>query len=188
MKSFERDIENCLHVLTDGGIILYPTDTIWGIGCDATNAVAVEKIIELKNRPENKSFVVLVADENELMKYVTELDLHVLDYLNKTTTPTTVIYQSAVGLAKNVIANDGSIAIRICKNEFCNELIKRFGKPIVSTSANFAGMLSPSIFNDIDDKIKFGVDYVVQHKQDDTTVTSPSSIIKWKNGNVEIIR
>ena len=188
MNSFATDIENSLRILQNGGIILYPTDTIWGIGCDATNENAVEKIIELKNRPTNKSFVVLVADEKELMKYVASLDNEIFKYLDKTVKPTTVIYEHAIGLANNVIANDGSIAIRICKDEFCKQLIKQFGKPIVSTSANIAGMPSPSVFADIDHIIKSGVDYVVQHKQNVVTTGLPSSIVKWKNGIIEVIR
>jgi len=188
MNSFETDIENCLRVLQSGGTILYPTDTIWGIGCDATNAAAVEKIIELKNRPANKSFVVLVADERELMKYVASLDLEIFNYLDKTTKPTTVIYEHAIGLADNVLAADGSVAIRICKDEFCKHLIKRFRKPIVSTSANTSGMPAPAIFTAIATVIKNGVDYVVQHKQDVITAASASSIIKWNKGKAEVIR
>ncbi len=188
MNSFETDIENCLRVLQNGGIILYPTDTIWGIGCDATNAAAVEKIIDLKQRPANKSFVVLVADEKELMKYVASLDLEVFNFLDKAVQPTTVIYDSAIGLADNVIADNGSVAIRICKDEFCKHLIKRFRKPIVSTSANTSGMPAPSVFVEIDIEIKDGVEYVVQHKQDVTTTAVPSSIIKWNNGKAEVIR
>ncbi len=188
MNSFETDIENCLRVLQSGGIILYPTDTIWGIGCDATNAAAVEKIIELKNRPANKSFVVLVADERELMQYVASLDLEIFNYLDRTTKPTTIIYESAIGLADNVIADNGSVAIRICKDEFCKHLIKRFRKPIVSTSANTSGMPSPPAFSEIETIIKGGVDYVVQHKQDVATAATPSSIIKWNNGKAEVIR
>ena len=188
MNSFETDIENCLRVLQNGGTILYPTDTIWGIGCDATNAAAVEKIIELKNRPANKSFVVLVADERELMKYVASLDLEIFNYLDKTVQPTTVIYESAIGLADNVIADNGSVAIRICKDEFCKHLIKRFRKPIVSTSANTSGMPAPSVFAEIETVIKNVVDYVVNHKQDVATAATPSSIIKWNNGQAEVIR
>ncbi len=188
MNSFETDIENCLRVLQNGGTILYPTDTIWGIGCDATNTAAVEKIIELKNRPANKSFVVLVADEKELMKYVASLDLEIFNYLDKTVQPTTVIYESAIGLADNVIAADGSVAIRICKDEFCKHLIKRFRRPIVSTSANTSGMPAPSVFAAIETAIKQGVDHVVKHKQDVVTTASASSIIKWNNGKAEVIR
>ena len=185
---FESDIEHSLEVLKTGGTILYPTDTIWGIGCDATNAIAVEKIIELKQRPSQKSFVVLVADEREILKYVASPDLAVFDYLEKTQKPTTVIYDHALGLAENVLAEDGSVAIRICKEEFCTHLIKRFRKPIVSTSANISGKPAPASFKDVDEAIIRGVDYVVQYRQNEDLKAVPSSIIKWENGNVIIIR
>jgi L-threonylcarbamoyladenylate synthase len=185
---FEKDIEHCLEVLKRGGTILYPTDTIWGIGCDATNAAAVEKIIELKQRPSQKSFVVLVADEREILKYVASPDLAVFDYLEKSQKPTTVIYENALGMAENVLAEDGSVAIRICKDEFCKHLIKRFRKPIVSTSANLSGKVSPASFKDVDKTIIDSVDYVVKYRQGEDLKTVPSSIIKWQNGNVIVIR
>ena len=185
---FQTDIEHCLEVLKTNGTILYPTDTIWGIGCDATNAIAVEKIIELKQRPVQKSFVVLIADEREILKYVASPDLAVFDYLDKIQKPTTVIYEHALGLAENVLAEDGSVAIRICRDEFCKHLIKRFRKPIVSTSANISGMPAPASFNDVDEAIISSVDCVVQYRQDEELKAVPSSIIKWENGNVIIIR
>ena len=188
MISFENDINNCLRVLQNGGIILYPTDTIWGIGCDATNAAAVEKIIQLKNRPAQKSFVVLVASASEIMEHVAELDLRVFDYLHQTTKPTTVIYKNAIGLANNVIAKNGSVAIRICNDEFCKQLIKNFGKPIVSTSANIGGETAPANFKKISEAIISQVDYVVQHRQNENGSANPSSIIEWNNGVVKLIR
>ena len=188
MISFENDINNCLRVLQNGGIILYPTDTIWGIGCDATNAAAVEKIIQLKNRPAQKSFVVLVASASEIMEHVAELDLRVFDHLHQTTKPTTVIYKNAIGLANNVIAKNGSVAIRICNDEFCKQLIKNFGKPIVSTSANIGGETAPANFKKISEAIISQVDYVVQHRQNENGSANPSSIIEWNNGVVKLIR
>ena len=185
---FQTDIEHCLEVLKTNGTILYPTDTIWGIGCDATNAIAVEKIIELKQRPVQKSFVVLIADEREILKYVASPDLAVFDYLDKIQKPTTVIYEHALGLAENVLAEDGSVAIRICRDEFCKHLIKRFRKPIVSTSANITGKPAPGSFKDIDEAVIHGVDYVVKYRQSDNSKAVPSSIIKWENGNVIVIR
>lgn len=185
---FEQDIEHCLEVLKNSGTILYPTDTIWGIGCDATNTNAAEKIITLKQRPAQKSFVVLVADEREVLKYVAAPDLSVFDYLSTTQKPTTVIYEHALGLAENVLAEDGSVAIRICRDEFCKHLIKRFRKPIVSTSANISGKPAPASFNNVDKAIINGVDYVVKYKQNETSKAVPSSIIKWENGKVIIIR
>ena len=185
---FENDIEQCLSVLANGGIILYPTDTIWGIGCDATNAEAVEKIISLKQRPDSKSFVVLVAEERDILKYVAAPDLAVFNYLEQTTKPTTVIYPQAIGLADNVLADDGSVAIRICKEPFCRHIIKRFRKPIVSTSANISGEPSPLNFSFINKKIISGVDYTVHYRQQDKTATQPSAIIKWENGQALVIR
>jgi len=186
--SFEKDIEKCLVVLKGGGLILYPTDTIWGIGCEATNENAVAKIYKLKERSDEKSMIVLVADERDIMQYVAAPDLSLFDYLDKTTKPTTVIYEGALGFADNLIAKDGSIAIRICKDEFCRHLIKRSGKPIVSTSANISGMPTPKIFREISDEIKNGVDHIVLYRQDDERISEPSSLIKWNNGNVTVLR
>ena len=188
MKVFEKDIEKCLETLKKGGLILYPTDTVWGIGCDATNEGAVEEIYKLKKRNDEKAMIVLVGDEKDIMQHVAAPDLSLFDYLDKTTKPTTVVYEGALGFADNIVANDGSIAIRICKDDFCRQLIIRFRKPIVSTSANISGMPAPGTFKEISNEIKNGVDYIVQHKQHDETPAQPSSLIKWKNGNVTILR
>jgi L-threonylcarbamoyladenylate synthase len=189
MKDFLNDIENCLEVLHNGGIFLYPTDTIWGIGCDATNAAAVAKIYQLKKRAEEKSMIVLLADEKDIIQYITQPDLTVLDYLQHTTKPTTVIYEGATGLADNVINKDGTVAIRITKDSFCKHLIKRFKKPILSTSANLSGYAPPGIFSAISNEIKNGVDYIVQHRRDDVKVAAPSAIIRWnKDGTPTLIR
>ena len=188
MKDFEKDIEKCLEVLKGDGLILYPTDTVWGIGCDATNEKAVEKIYKLKKRSDEKAMIVLVADEKDIMRHVAAPDLSLFDYLDKATKPTTVVYEGALGFADNLVAKDGSIAIRICKDEFCRQLIKRFRKPIVSTSANISGMPAPKFFKEISDEIKNGVDHIVRYKQEDETSTQPSSLIKWNNGNVTILR
>lgn len=186
---FETDIEQSVKVLQNGGLILYPTDTIWGIGCDATNKDAVAKIFTLKKRADDKSMVVLVADESSIAKYVNQPNLKIFDYIKGVHKPTTVIYESAAGLAKNVLAADGSVAIRLVNDDFCKQLIKRFNKPIVSTSANISGYPTPAIFTDIDVSIKNGVDYIVQHRQDDMIPSSPSAIIKWnKDGSIIIIR
>lgn len=185
---FNNDVEKALRVLQSGGTILYPTDTVWGIGCDATNEVATEKIIQLKQRPPQKSFVVLVADEKDIFRYTASPDLSVFDYLQTVQKPTTVIYEHALGLASNVCNEDGSVAIRICKDEFCKHLIKRFRKPIVSTSANISGEPAAANFYEIADAIKQGVDYVVQYRQNEIVQAKPSSIIRWRNGKPEIIR
>jgi L-threonylcarbamoyladenylate synthase len=185
---FSNDIDNCLKVLNAGGIILYPTDTIWGIGCDPTNENAVEKIIALKNRPQNKSFVVLVASERDVLKHAAAPDLSVFDFLLQTDKPTTVIYKNALGLAENVLAEDGSVAMRICKDEFCKHLIKRFRKPLLSTSANKSGEAPPQIFTQIFAEIKDGVDYIVRYKQDDLSYAQPSTIIRWEKGKPIFLR
>jgi L-threonylcarbamoyladenylate synthase len=188
MKIFEKDIEKCLEVLKGGGMILYPTDTVWGIGCDATNEKAVEKIYKLKKRSDEKAMIVLVADEKDIMQYVAAPDLSLFDYLDKTTKPTTVVYDGALGFPDNLVANDGSIAIRICKDEFCRHLIKRFRKPIVSTSANISGMPAPKTFKEISDEIKNEVDYIVTYRQDNEIIAEPSSLIKWNNGKITVLR
>lgn len=186
---FEYDITSCLKVLQQGGLILYPTDTIWGIGCDPTHASAVERIYKLKQRNDSKSMIILVADEREVLRYVASPDPTVFDYLSQCARPTTVIYDGAIGLAENMISNDGSIAVRICRDNFCRHLIKRFRKPLVSTSANISGQPTARVFAAIPDEIKKGVDYIVQYRQNDKKPGEASSIIKWgKNGRVEIIR
>ncbi len=185
---FEKDIQSCLGVLKKGGIILYPTDTVWGIGCDATNTNAVEKIFQLKKRPDEKAMIVLVAGEKDVLKYVANADLRVFDYLQQNAKPTTVVYDGAIGLADNLIARDGSAGIRICNDIFCKHLIKRFGKPIVSTSANISGQRVAKLFSEITAEIKNAVDYVVKYRQDDKTIAIPSSVIKWNNGVITMIR
>jgi L-threonylcarbamoyladenylate synthase len=185
---FENDILNCLQVLKAGGLILYPTDTIWGIGCDATNSSAVKKIYELKNRPDKKSMIVLVSSEKEILKYVSQLDLQVFDFLKVTQKPTTVIYDGCIGLADDLVGEDGSVAIRISGDEFCKHLIRRFRKPIVSTSANISGASFPRKFSDISNQIKSGVDYVVHYRQHDDTISQPSTLIKWQKGKVITLR
>ena len=186
---FEKDIQYCLEILRDGGIILYPTDTIWGIGCDATNAAAVEKIFQVKKRPEEKSMIVLVAGEKDVLKHVANADLRVFDYLQQHPKPVTVIYEGAIGLADNLLASDGSIGIRICRDNFCKHLIKRFRKPIVSTSANISGQPSAKFFAEISREIKDSVDYIVEYRRDDKTIASASSVVKWnKDATVTVLR
>lgn len=187
--NFDSDIKASLKVLQAGGLILYPTDTVWGIGCDATNQRAVSKIYELKRREDGKSMIVLLAGENEIPKYVTQPDPRIFDYIKGIHKPTTVIYEGGIGLARNVIQEDGTIAIRITNDPFCKQLIQKFGKPIVSTSANISGYPAPAVFADIDVAIKNGVDYVVQHRQDELTPSAPSAIIKWNaDGSLKVIR
>jgi L-threonylcarbamoyladenylate synthase len=185
---FEEDIQQCATILHAGGIILYPTDTIWGLGCDATNETAVKKIYEIKQRAESKSLIVLVATENDIIQHVAAPDLALFDYLNEQQRPVTVIYEHALGLADNVVAADGSVGIRIANDLFCRALIKRFGKPIVSTSANISGEMAPAGFLQISEYIKKKVDYIVNHRQKERIEAKPSMIIRWNNGEPIIIR
>jgi L-threonylcarbamoyladenylate synthase len=187
--NFDTDIEESLGVLHSGGLILYPTDTVWGLGCDATNAAAVAKIYALKKRQDGKSMIVLLADEKEISKYVTQPDPKIFDYIKGIHKPTTFIYEGGTNLAKNMIQDDGTVGIRITKDPFCKQLINRFGKPLVSTSANISGYPAPALFEDIDVEIKSGVDYIVQHRQDDVTAALPSAIVKLNaDGSLTIIR
>ena len=185
---FETEVEEALNVLKKGGVILYPTDTIWGIGCDATSEEAVMRIYQLKKREDSKSMIILMADEREVLQYVAAPDLAVFDFLEEQTRPTTVIFEGAIGLPSNLIAADGSIAIRIVKDPFCRHLIRRLRKPIVSTSANISGQASPASFADIPQQVIKAVEHVVKWRQDDHSNSLPSQIIRWVNGRVEYIR
>jgi L-threonylcarbamoyladenylate synthase len=186
---FQTDIENCLETLQAGGLILYPTDTVWGIGCDATRADAVKKVFDLKRRAESRSMIVLMADERDILKYTSQPDLRIFDYLHKVEKPTTVIYEGPIGLAGNLSGTDNTIAIRLVEEAFCRHLIKRFRKPIVSTSANISGHPAPAIFGEIEEEIRQGVGYIVRYRQDDTAPKRPSAVMKWnKNGTATTIR
>jgi L-threonylcarbamoyladenylate synthase len=186
---FEKDILSCLEVLHKGGIILYPTDSIWGIGGDATNADAVRKIFELKKRPTGKSMIVLVADPRDINRYVSRPQPYIAEYLEKTSRPTTVIYEGALGLADNLVSEDGSIGIRIVREDFCRHLIKRFRKPLVSTSANISGHNPPENFAEISDEIKRGVDYIVKFRQLDNQPATASVIVRFdRSGEPVILR
>jgi len=185
---FSNDIENCLTVLQQGGVILYPTDTVWGLGCDATNPMAVEKIFSIKKRAAENSLIVLLTDERDILKYVSQVDLQVFDYLDTVVKPTTVIYEGAIGIADNAINKDGTVAIRLVKEDFCRHLIKRFRKPIVSTSANISGQPTARNFSEITDSIKRSVDYIVLYRQYDISEVNPSAIVRWKSGKVEVLR
>ncbi|NIG53930.1 L-threonylcarbamoyladenylate synthase [Chitinophaga sp. Cy-1792] len=189
MEIFEDDITAALPVLRTGGLILYPTDTIWGIGCDATDETAVKKVYELKQREESKSLVILLADVRDLLHFVANPRPDIADVIAGFDRPTTVIYEGALGLAPNVINTDGSIAIRIVKDPFCRHLIKRLRKPLVSTSANISGQPSPAAFQEVDPAIVNGVDYVVKYRQSEAAAARASRIIKiHKDGSISIIR
>lgn len=186
---FENDIVHCLEKLRVGGTILYPTDTIWGIGCDATNPAAVKKIFEIKQRSESKSLIVLMADPRDINKYVSLPEPYIFEYLQTLIRPTTVIYEGAVGLAENLVGADGSVAIRIVKEDFCKHLIKRFGRPIVSTSANISGRDAPANFNDISFEIRKSVNYVVEYRQSDEAPASASTVVRFNSrGELQVLR
>jgi len=174
----ENDILKCIETLKNGGTILYPTDTIWGIGCDATNEKAVKKVNALKNRKENKHYLISLDSPSELIFYLDELPPIALELINSYNKPLTIIYPKARNIAKNLIAPDGSIGIRVVKDEFCKELIHRFGSPIVSTSANLSGSPAPVSFPMIHESIVKNADYVVKYNQDRITGIKPSTIIK----------
>lgn len=183
------DIKKALKVLKIGGIILYPTDTIWGIGCDATNEKAVDRIYKIKKRDDSKSMLVLMENPALLERYVTEVPEIAWDLVEIATTPLTVIYPNAKNLAKNLVAEDGSIGIRFTKEAFTSQLLQRFRRPLVSTSANISGEKSPAFFDEISEEIKNQVDYIVEYRQNDTTPAQPSSIIKLGvGGQIDIIR
>lgn len=187
--NFDEDIKASLETLRKGGIILYPTDTIWGIGCDATNQQAVERIFRIKSRDENKSLLVLVNGDNMLDRYVQDIPEIVFELTSVSDSPLTIIYPKGKNLATGVCAEDGSVGIRICNEEFCSELISRFRKPIVSTSANFSGKPSPENYNKIEKSVIDAVDYVVKYRQDDRRKQSASPVIKVElNGTIKIIR
>lgn len=184
-----EDIKKACEVLSKGGLILYPTDTIWGIGCDATNEDAVRRVYKLKQRIDSKAMLVLIDSTAKLNSYVEEVPEQAWDLIELTTKPLTIIYPQARNLASNLVAEDGSIGIRISTEEFSRKLCERFRKPLVSTSANVSGSPSPAIFDDIAEEIKDGVDYIVKYRQDDISRTPPSSIIKLGLGGlIRIIR
>jgi L-threonylcarbamoyladenylate synthase len=183
------DLEKALEILRNGGIILYPTDTIWGIGCDATNSEAVKRIYDLKKRADSKSMLVLMENVGRLSGYLNEIPDIAYDLIELTDKPLTIIYDGAKNLAANLIAEDGTIGIRVTEESFSKQLCSRFRKPIVSTSANISGEESPACFDDISDEIKQGVDYIVQYQQNDTSKTTPSGIIKLGvDGQIKVIR
>lgn len=185
----KEDLNQALETLKNGGLILYPTDTIWGIGCDATNAEAVEKVFALKGRDKNKSMLILLHNDNQLASYVREIPEVAYQLIEATDRPMTIIYSGAKNLADNAIAEDGSIGIRIVNHPFCQQLLQRFRKPIISTSANISGQSTATIFDEISDEIKNGVDYIVKFDQDNTSKGKPSIIMKLDpSGKFEFIR
>ena len=188
MEDIKTEMQNALATLKRGGLILYPTDTVWGIGCDATNAEAVEKVYKLKKRHESQALICLVSDYKMLNQFVEDVPEVAYDILKFAKKPTTIIYDDPIRVAENLIADDNSLAIRVSKDKFSNDLAKRFRKPIVSTSANISGEKTPGSFAEISPEILEGVDYVV-NLQKNKKSAKPSAIIKLSNdGKVKVIR
>ncbi|MBL7967605.1 MAG: threonylcarbamoyl-AMP synthase [Prolixibacteraceae bacterium] len=184
-----EDIKSAIDVLQKGGIILYPTDTVWGLGCDACNEEAVQRIYAIKNQGKKKSMLVLMENLALIERYVDEVPEIAYDLIELSDKPLTIVFDGAKNLAKNLVADDGSIGIRITTERFSSELIRRFKRPIVSTSANFHGMKAPACFDEIDQKIVDAVDFVVKYRQDETIKAEPSAIIKLgRGGEIKIIR
>jgi len=183
------DLKKSIEILRNGGVILYPTDTIWGLGCDASNKKAVEKIYEIKKRSEIKSMLLLVNKPQMVQFYVDEIPDAAWDIMEISDTPTTIIFDNAKNIAENLIANDGSIGIRVTNEEFSYKLIEQFKMPIVSTSANISGTKAPRNFQEISNEIKEHVDYIVNYRQNDLSKSNSSNIIKISNnGEFKIIR
>lgn len=185
----ENDITQCVNTLNNGGLILYPTDTVWGIGCDATNVQAVKRVYQLKQRDDNKALIVLIDNADHLDHYVVDVPAIARELVDVAVKPLTIIYEGAYNLAPNLLGDEDSVGIRIPNDEFCHQLCERFGKPIVSTSANVSGEPTAKTFADIAPAIVNGVDYAVQYRRDDTTPHHPSNIILLsRDGTFKIIR
>ena len=188
-ESFAIDIENCLATLKAGGTILFPTDTVWGIGCDATNNIAVEKVLQIKQRSGAQGLIVLLADETALGRYVTVPDATTLQTIHQLQKPTTIIYEGGKNVAAGILPAANTLAIRIVKDDFCRQLINHFGKPVVSTSANIHGQPTPQCYNKVDPAVIRQVDYIVAYRQQEQTDAQPSTILKIKpDGSFETIR
>ncbi|MBK6397216.1 MAG: threonylcarbamoyl-AMP synthase [Bacteroidetes bacterium] len=188
-EQVKAEVKKSLAVLKNGGVILYPTDTVWGLGCDATNPEAVRKIYEIKKRADSKTMILLVDLEARLSTYVKEIPEQAWPLIEFTDKPLTIVYDGARNLPPELIAEDGSIAIRVTNDEFCKNLIGVLRKPLVSTSANISGSPAPAIYQEVSEEIRSSVDYVVNWRKDDRQRHAPSSIIKLqKGGLIQIIR
>lgn len=172
-----------------GNVILYPTDTVWGIGCDARNVAAVKKIVKIKERDASKAMILLVADQQMLQHYIKSLPVDFEHLVDKQERPTTYVFSEPKNLPEEVLAEDGSVAVRVVKDEFCHRLIRQISGPIVSTSANISGEPAPRMFAEVSEEIKERVDYVVQWRQEETLESKPSRIVKINpDGSQEVLR
>jgi len=182
------EIQKSLEVLIKNDVLLYPTDTVWGLGCDATSESAVAKIFNIKQRSESKSLIILVNDIDMLKQYIPNVSAEILRLLSASTNPTTIIYNNPVGLAKNIVASDNTVAVRIVQNEFCQQLIATFGKPIVSTSANVSGKATPKSFKEIEQAILHSVDYSVNLQREVINEKSSTILKVGEHGDVSVLR
>ena len=188
-KEIAEDIRTAAQTLRQGGLILYPTDTIWGIGCDAANEEAVRRIFQLKQREDSKAMICLVDSANRMQRYLRQVPEVAWDLVEYADKPLTLILDGAVNLAPSLIAEDGSIGLRVTRENISHELCYRFERAIVSTSANISGEPSPVCFDEITDDIKQGVDYIMRSRQNDLSKSKPSQIIKLSlDGQIKIIR
>ncbi len=188
-ETIEREAQKAAEVIRQGGIIVYPTDTIWGIGCDATDEKAVEKVFALKKRAESKSLIVLVGYEDGLLRTVKTVPEPAWDIIRYSQRPVTIIYDHPIGVAKNALAEDGSLGIRVTSDEFCRRLLEKMRRPLISTSANVSGQPSPACFAEIDPEVLSGADYAVDYRRGDTRKAQASTIIKLTDDcRVTIIR
>lgn len=188
-EQIKSEVEKCIAVLKAGGTILYPTDSLWGIGCDATNEEAVKKIYTIKNREESKSLIILIDAAEKLNKYVKDVPAQAWDLVEYAEKPLTIVYPVGLNIARSVINPDRSVAIRVVKNNFCVALIRKFGKPIVSTSANISGENAPLQFSEINEAVLTGVDYVVNLPHEKNKIGKPSTILKIEtNGVIKFLR
>ncbi len=189
MKSIDEDIKQACDVLRSGGVILYPTDTVWGIGCDATRSDAVRRVFEIKKRADNKALIVMLGDVNQLERYVDDVPEIAYDLIDVAVKPMTIVYDGGRNLAPELLGEDGSVGIRVTQEEFSKRLCRAFRRPIVSTSANISGELTPDIFKKISAEIINQMDYVVESRRNESASCVPSSVIKLgSDGSVKIIR
>ncbi|MBN1107778.1 MAG: threonylcarbamoyl-AMP synthase [Bacteroidales bacterium] len=187
--NFEDDIKNSLKCLREGGVILYPTDTIWGLGCDPTDPIAVQKVFSIKKRAESRSLIILVNSTEMLARYVKEVPATAFELISVSDSPLTIVYPEGKNLAPGVCGEDGSVAIRVCREPFCSELISRFRKPLISTSANISGNSAPANFSEIDNSVISQAAYVVRYRQEDLQKSQPSSVIQiYSDGSLKILR
>lgn len=186
---FKEDIKRACDILKKGGVILYPTDTVWGLGCDATNSEVVKRVFKIKQRIDSKAMIVLLGNDNEIQRYVKDVPEIAYDLVALSVKPLTIVYDKGIYLAPELLAEDGSVGIRVTKEQFSMSLCKAFRRPIVSTSANISGKPTPAFFDEISDEIKTQVDYIVETRRDERIMHKPSSVIKLdSDGTVKILR